>query len=246
MLQSLKISLSLQARTNACEPDRWVKPFRCLRPVLTLLPIALRYVGKDHHEFHRALSGHTTLRELSIRADPEPPTRDDIEILMNALCSLSELRVLKISRIADYFNDDNISMLGQCLTHLENFYVGGFGVSDRALAGLLYPENLTQLTFGSLSRFTSQGISNFIEQLGPGNKGFGLSIESADPDYVISEEEQDALRELLYVKAEGRFEYQLFRGQLTNLIASCVTDRSLQIPMCRSSTLMTQTERMQP
>jgi hypothetical protein len=26
-----------------CKPDRWVKPFRCLRSVLTLLPIALRY-----------------------------------------------------------------------------------------------------------------------------------------------------------------------------------------------------------
>jgi hypothetical protein len=104
------------------------------------------------------------------------------------------------------------------LPHLENLYIGGFGVTDGALVGLGGSESLTQLTFGSLSRFTSIGISEFIAKLGEGNNGMVLSIESADPDYAIIEEEQTVLRDLIEVKVDGRFEYQLLRGKAARLV----------------------------
>jgi len=56
------------------------------------------YLVKDHQDFHAALGAQSSLRELTLRADPDPPTRDDIEAIMMALCSLQELRNLNLAR----------------------------------------------------------------------------------------------------------------------------------------------------
>lgn len=53
------------------------------------MKLFLRYVVKDHHDFHQALSQQKGLRSLLLRADPDPTSRDDLETLMNAFCSLN-------------------------------------------------------------------------------------------------------------------------------------------------------------
>ena len=131
---------------------------------------------------------------------------------MNTFCSLKGLRQLTLIRLSDYFTDEHISMVSPSLPQLESLYIGGFGATDTALIGLAELKCLTTLTISSLTRFSTEGVSTFIESLGQSNNGMTLSIESADPDYAITEEEQDALRELIQVKVGGRFEYQLFRG----------------------------------
>ena len=76
---------------------------------------------------------------------------------------------------------------------------------------------LKVLTFSGITTFTSAGIMDFIEQLGPDNAGLILSVENADPDSGLLQEEQDLLNDLIQTKVDGRFEYQLLRGILLSV-----------------------------
>ena len=85
-------------------------------------------------------------------------------------------------------------------------------ISDAVFAELLGLQNLKALTFSGITTFTLEGVMGYIDQLGPGNSGLTLSVDMADPDSSIPPEEQELLRELIFAKVEGRFEYQLLRG----------------------------------
>lgn len=150
------------------------------------------YVVQDHHDFHLALSQQRSLRNLHLKGDPDPTSRDDIDTLMTALCSLKGLRVLSLSRISDYFTDERIKLLVQHLTNLEDLDIGGFGISDDSLSGLSTLKNLKVVTFSGLTTFSETGLMNFIDQLGDGNYGLSMSVDMADPesDKTLSSESQ--------------------------------------------------------
>ena len=196
-----------------------------LLPILLKKDIALQklqiyategsmYIVKDHHDFHQALTQQTSLRTLLLRADPDPPTRDDLEILIDSFCSLEGLREMRLYRISDYFSDDHINTLATRLLSLEDLYIGGYGISDAVWPSLAKLENLKYITFSGVTTFTFDGIANFVDQLGEGNSGLALSVDNADPDVAISQEGQDLIRDLLAAKVDGRFEYTLLRGEL--------------------------------
>ncbi|KAK3648042.1 hypothetical protein LTR56_007742 [Elasticomyces elasticus] len=170
------------------------------------------YQVKDHHDFHRALSSQSSLQTLSLRGDPDPPSRDDVELLVDVLCHMTALKDLSLYRISDYFTDGYIVLLAHHLPLLESLYVGGYGTTDKALISLNGLTHLRSVTFAGITNFTSDGISTFINRLGEGNTGLVLSVEAADPHTMIQEDAQDALREELLQKANGRFEYQPLRG----------------------------------
>ncbi|GAB7363141.1 hypothetical protein MBLNU230_g3427t2 [Neophaeotheca triangularis] len=171
------------------------------------------YLVKDHHDFHQSLANQPTLRRLLLRADPEAMSRDDIEKLMNAFCSLTELRELNLTRISDFFSDEHIKLLASHLPNLEELYIGGYGISDAVWGSLATLPELKTLTFSGLTNFTEEGIVAFIDQLDESNQGFALSVDMADTDSAIPQASQDSIREALSRKLEGRFEYQLLRGQ---------------------------------
>lgn len=171
------------------------------------------YNVKDHHDFHKALEGQSSLRRLLLRADPDPMGRDDVETLMNTFCSLTGLQELKLIRISDYFSDVHINLLVQHLPELEDIYIGGYGISDAVLPSVAKLKKLKAATFSGITEFTAEGILDFIEMLGPGNKSFTLSVDNASPDSGISPEKQEWLRERMMAKVDGRFEYQLLRGK---------------------------------
>ncbi|KYG50196.1 hypothetical protein M433DRAFT_57667 [Acidomyces richmondensis BFW] len=171
------------------------------------------YVVKDHHDFHQALAKQTSLEDLMLRADPEPMTRDDLEILMNTFCSLQNLQEINLFRIADYFTNEHIELLGSRLTNLDTFYVGGYGISDRVLDSFVHSSRLKTLTFAGISSFTVDGILDFIGKLGSSNQGLLLSVDNAEPETMISEEGQNLIREAMATKLDGRFEYQPLRGK---------------------------------
>lgn len=177
------------------------------------------YVVKDHHDFHQALSGQNELRRLHLRAEPEPTSRDDIERLIGTLCKLKNLRELKLTRISDYFSDEQIILISHHLLNLEDLYVGGYGVSDAVFPAVAKLKKLKVVSFSGITTFTSQGIMDFIQQLGPGNAGLVLSVDSADPDSAMSPEEQELIRNMIKSKVDGRFEYQLLRGQLRKSVS---------------------------
>ncbi|KAF2211000.1 hypothetical protein CERZMDRAFT_44205 [Cercospora zeae-maydis SCOH1-5] len=171
------------------------------------------YVVKDHHEFHRALSQQPGLRQLLLRADPDPVTRDDIDTLIDAFTSLKELRELSLFRISDYFSDAQIGMLAISLPNLEELYVGGYGISDAVFSSLAELKNLKVITFSGITTFTEAGIMSFVNRLGPGNRGLVLAVDNADQDMAIPQQSQDVIRDALS-QIDGRFEYQLLRGML--------------------------------
>lgn len=171
------------------------------------------YIVKDHLDFHAALSQQSSLRSLLLHGDPEGINRDGIETIMNAICSLSELRDLKFTRISDYFTDEHISLLAKHLTGLEDLTVGGYGITDKIWQTLSEMKSLKAANFSGLTYFTMNGLKEFIDQLDEGNAGFQLSIEYADFDSALSEKEQDQLRDLIVQNVNGRFDYQIGRGK---------------------------------
>ncbi|EGP89757.1 uncharacterized protein MYCGRDRAFT_67873 [Zymoseptoria tritici IPO323] len=172
------------------------------------------YVVQNHPEFHQALRNQRTLSSLLLRADPDPPTRDDIETLVNSVCALGDLRELSLTRISDYFTDEHIQLLTDHLSNLEDLYVGGYAVTDAIWPSVAKLQNLRTVTFSGISKFTENGILDFIDRLGDGVRGILLSIENADPDAPISEDSQELIRDVMATKLDGRFEYQLLRGML--------------------------------
>lgn len=200
------------------------------------------YIVKDHQDFHQALAQQHSLRSLHLNADPEPMFRDNVEALISSLCSLSNLEDLWLGRISDYFTDEHIKLLTRYLPDLRELSVGGYGISDGALTELPNLMNLKSVTFSGLSTFVSPanntlcrrrsvvyvlwltipffgwqstgGITDFVGKLGEGNMGLVFTVDAADPDSEISMAEQELLRELFQTQVDGRFEYQLLRGDL--------------------------------
>ncbi|KAK0354325.1 hypothetical protein LTR91_016651 [Friedmanniomyces endolithicus] len=166
------------------------------------------YQAKDQHDFHSALSTQSSLKHLDICADPDIMTRDDIEIVLNSLCHLTELQTLQLFRISHYFSDEHIKLLAQHLPRLDALYIGGYGITDDVWSAVGTLKYLKSITFAGITAFTSDGILSFIEKLGEGNTGLVLSIEMADPDTMIPEEVQETLRGALASSVNGRFEYQ--------------------------------------
>lgn len=142
---------------------------------------------------------------------------------MNAFCSLRGLRELSLTRIADHFADEHIKLLAKHLPDLEDLSLGAYGASDTVLNAVAKLKKLKAVTFGGMNTtFTSNGIMDFIEHLGPGNHGLVLAIDMADPDSAISQEDQDKLRERIETKLDGRFEYQLLRGSWVVVRMQCL------------------------
>ncbi|KAK4993153.1 hypothetical protein LTR50_000639 [Elasticomyces elasticus] len=169
------------------------------------------YVVAENQDFHVALAEQQGLHSLFLSADPDPPTRDDIEILCSSLFALKDLRELKFTRIADYFSDTEIIRIAQNLTNLEDIYIGGTRVTDRIWDSVAGLKNLKSITLSAITRFTVGGLLGFIEKLGPGNRGLVVSVDFGDPDQALSEDEQTLIRDRLADTVGGRFEYILLR-----------------------------------
>lgn len=177
----------------------------------------LMYLVKDHQDFHQSIGRKSSLRELLLRADPEGLGRDHIDTLMTSICSLSDLRLLNLTRISDFFSDQHIQILAQHLENLEDLYIGGYGISDGVWDSVARLGNLKSLTFSGLTSFSASSMLSFIEQLGDGNRGLLLAIDNAEADSSLTTEEQDMVRDALVAKVDGRFQYQLWRGKCVTL-----------------------------
>ncbi|RMX91171.1 hypothetical protein D0867_15075 [Hortaea werneckii] len=170
------------------------------------------YVLKDHHHFHRALKHQLNLESLVLRADPDPVSRDDIEILMATITSLKQLKRLDLFRTSDYFSNDQIIQLAQSLPMLETLYIGGYGISDAVLHSVAHLANLRSVTFAGITAFKTDGLLDFVNELPDRQSGLVIAVEMADPDSMIPEEGQKLIADSLATKVGGRFEYQPLRA----------------------------------
>lgn len=174
----------------------------------------LMYLVKDHQDFHQSLGQKSSLRELLLRADPEGLGRDHIDTLMTSICSLSNLRLLNLTRISDFFSNQHITVFAQHLEKLEDLYIGGYGITDGVWDSVARLKQLKSLTFSGLTSFTASGMLRFIEQLGDGNRGLLLAVDNAEAESSLTPEEQDLVKDALADKVDGRFQYQLWRGKI--------------------------------
>ncbi|KAG2413669.1 hypothetical protein HFD88_002858 [Aspergillus terreus] len=170
------------------------------------------YTMAGSHAFHEALACQDTLETLYLRGEPsESPT--DNELLVQAIQQLNKLRQLELKDISDWFTTDYVITLTPYLPHLERLWISGEHFSDDVWDAFLCLPKLQSLSIQAFSDFSAQGILDFISQLGPGNKGFSLSILNALSDKNLAEEAQTVIRETLKVSLDGSFDFGLRREE---------------------------------
>lgn len=171
------------------------------------------YIVKDSRMFHQALTHQrSSLRFLSLRGDTEGMFRDDIDVLVDSLKQLTGLTTLHLYLVQEVFQDDHLISIIDNLRLLEDLYVTGMEIKDGVLESVAGLGVLKSVVFSGISKFTTDGLLEFVARLGPGNQGIRVMVDMADPDTVLSEEEVVLVRESLTEKVGGTLEYTPWRG----------------------------------
>ncbi|KAI4162830.1 MAG: hypothetical protein LQ342_003547 [Letrouitia transgressa] len=176
------------------------------------------YAMADSREFHQALANQVTLQELLLTGECDNETGDGTAILVESLSQLTNLTDLRLRDISDYFNDEVIQRLARSLPKLEVWWTSGWAITDAIWEEVAKLKSLRRLDFTALTRFTANGILDFILNLGPGNHNFVLAVMMADLDCDLSEAEQTMIRETMAERVSGRFEFQLYRGTVEGFL----------------------------
>ncbi|KAF2016299.1 hypothetical protein BU24DRAFT_422638 [Aaosphaeria arxii CBS 175.79] len=187
----------------------------CLDPTIKIRQLELNqgaYVPKDCQTFHQALANQaSSLEDLSLTGDTDGMFRDDIDIIVDSLKQLTQLRELKLVLVQEVFHDEHlISILGN-MKLLEDVYITGMEIKDEVLDCVAKLDNLKSVSFSGISKFTTDGLLEFVSELGPGNRGIRVMVDMADPETLLSDEEVNLVRESLWEKAGGTLEYIPFK-----------------------------------
>lgn len=189
-----------------------------------LLRVAVEgYCVRDNLGIHQALAHQKTLESLRLGGDGEDVVPNDVDIFVESLCNLTHLRELSLRDVSDCFQDEHICQLARNLPELEGLWTSGFGITDAIWEDVCSLSKLKRLDIAAMTRFSAEGILNFISELGPGNKGLVLVIMNADVDSNISDEWQAVIRETLATKLDGRWDFTPMRGMTnwTHFMISC-------------------------
>ncbi|KAF2133319.1 hypothetical protein P153DRAFT_381751 [Dothidotthia symphoricarpi CBS 119687] len=169
------------------------------------------YVLKDHKTFHQALvHQRTSLRYLSLSGETDGMFRDDLDILVDSLRQLTELRKLWLL-FPEVLRDEHVIAIAKDLTLLEELYVSGLELNDVVLESIGSLPNTRNVTLSGISKFTLDGLLDFVSRLEAGNQGIRLTIDMADPETILSDEELSIVRDWLTKKAGGTLEYMAWR-----------------------------------
>ncbi|KAI9723120.1 MAG: hypothetical protein M1828_004368 [Chrysothrix sp. TS-e1954] len=164
------------------------------------------YKAEVSLDFHRALAKQTTLRSLRLKAEGESDSSLLADTVVDCVSKLVNLKELQLPGISETFGDQETIELLTPLTQLEGVFLGGYEVGDRVLDAVARLQHLKSITFQSLSVFTMNGLLDFISKLGPGNRGLAISIDNADPDSLLQDQEVQIVRETLSTKVGGRLD----------------------------------------
>jgi hypothetical protein len=112
------------------------------------------YALKDHRKFHQALvHQQSSLRVLFLSGDTDEMFRDDLDILVDSLKQLTELRDLHLI-LPEVLRDEHLVTILADLTLLEDLYVSGLELNDIVLPHLASLPNLRTVTISGISKFT--------------------------------------------------------------------------------------------
>ena len=168
--------------------------------------------------FHTALADQKTLESLWLKGSGEDTTPDDLEVMVEGLNSLSNLKALVLKDVSDEFDEGHIISLALSLPQLEELWTSGGVVSSHPLRLLSQMWQLKSLTLYAMTQFTCDEIIDFLGRLDPRRqKGFNLSLMAADPiQGYLSETEQDLIREFIKSTLDGGFDFVLWREAETS------------------------------
>jgi len=170
------------------------------------------YILKDHKTLHQALvHQRSSLRCLSLSGETDGMFRDDLDILVDSLKQLTDLRKLWLL-LPEVLRDEHVIVIAKDLALLEELYVSGLELNDIVLESVGSLPHIRNVTLSGISKFTLDGLLDFVSRLGVGNQGIRLTIDMADPETLLSDEEQSVVREVLTQKAGGTLEYMALRG----------------------------------
>ncbi|KIY00539.1 uncharacterized protein Z520_03202 [Fonsecaea multimorphosa CBS 102226] len=162
--------------------------------------------------FHSALAEQRTLESVWLKGNGEDTMPDDLQFMVEGLCNLTNLRELVLKDVSDEFSEEHIISLAVSLPLLEDFWTSGGEVSADILQPLANLKYLKNLTLYALTRFTLGAIMEFLMSLDPEKqKGFNLSLMAVDPDYDLTEETQEMIREYMRANLDGKFDFVLWR-----------------------------------
>jgi hypothetical protein len=184
----------------------------CLRNNIRLRALHVDgYSLLGNQDFHRALSHQTSLESLYLKADPEGAFRDDIDVLISSISSLTKLRYLNLFSTSDYFRTSEILKLSAVLTNLEELWFGGYDVTDDLWRGMANLPQLRALNISAMTSFSFDGILAFISMLKDSNQGLNLSIMSQKAEHLLTDYEETVIRQSIVDKVDGKFDFTLFR-----------------------------------
>lgn len=178
------------------------------------------YIMSESNDFHQALAHQPSLQDLRLSGDGVDPGDPDNDLLVEALSKLENLTHLHLKEVSDGFSNHHIMRLARDLPRLKYFGTSGYGVNDDIWKDLASLKSLQILELNALSRFTANGIMDFVLSLGAGNRDMALSINMQENDSEISEEEQTTIREFIHEKLGGRFGLTLWKG-------NCIIQRTI-------------------
>ncbi|KAF1978338.1 hypothetical protein BU23DRAFT_498272 [Bimuria novae-zelandiae CBS 107.79] len=169
------------------------------------------YVLKDSRQFHQALVHQKdSLKYLSLSGDTDGMFRDDVDILVDSLAQLQQMEVLRLL-LQEMFREEHLISVISKLSRLEELYINGLLLTDSLLQPVSKLNNLRSVVLAGISRFTFDGLSQYINQLGPGNQGIRVMIDMAEPETLIDDREVRILKVRLKDKVGGTLEYTLWR-----------------------------------
>lgn len=175
------------------------------------------YSLKEHKTFHQALvHQHSSLKLLSLQGETDGMFRDDLDILVDSLKQLHELRDLKLI-LPEVLRDEHLITIIENLALLEDLYVSGLELNDVVLDSLASLPNLRNVTLSGISKFTTNGLLDFISRLGLGNQNIRVTIDMADPDSLLANDDLILVRDCLREKTGGVLEYMALRGKLNEV-----------------------------
>ncbi|KAB8267343.1 hypothetical protein BDV30DRAFT_244399 [Aspergillus minisclerotigenes] len=169
------------------------------------------YSIQNAHLFHEALHHQQSLQYLDLNGiGSDQPEHN--EPLFQAISKLNNLRELDLYGVANGFTADDVMALTHFLPHLEKLLTGGKYFRDNVWNAFIRLPKLKNLMILGRSEFSAKGILDFINQLGPGNRGFSLSILDPTSDTDIDDMTAHYIRDVPISKFDGLFDFATVSG----------------------------------
>jgi len=170
------------------------------------------YILRTAKSFHQAISQQTTLESLTLRADNEDSSRNDVDHLLMSISQLHNLKELDLSETSEeVFTNADIKLIASALPKLEELFVSGSDISDQIWPSISCLHNLHSLNILAQSSFTANGLLDYIWQLKPTNRGLSLWIGSQMSEHDLSEDQKTLIRDSISEQVGGKFDFILYR-----------------------------------